>query len=289
MHDLDEILQLVVTLLLGGSALVAGLRVRPLLPALLAAIGLGLLALPGLVWFGVRQDIVEPSSELLGFMGFLRFLGAASLFVAFLVVPARQDVPLPPHPEFEPHLPPDPLPAFAPPTLRPGWGLPVAWIILSALSWIAGGISIAIVIDAGSRVSRSEEEAILISALVGFAFTIPATIVWCVWLYRAWTAVPESCRSATPGQAVGFLFIPFFNLYWCFRAIPGLSASIRRGLVAYEGPEARGAGQGLGVAACIVGLIPYVGILAWPLFLAWTCLANSAKNRLLNLALAQAR
>jgi hypothetical protein len=79
----------------------------------------------------------------------------------------------------------------------------------------------------------------------------------------------------------GFAMIPFFNLYWVFRAVPGLSASIRRTLQACDKGYTGGAGFGVGVAACIVGVIPYVNALSWPLFLVWLCLANSAKNRML--------
>jgi hypothetical protein len=38
-----------------------------------------------------------------------------------------------------------------------------------------------------------------------------------------WTAIQNAEARTTPGKAVGFLFIPIFNLYWGFHAIWGWS------------------------------------------------------------------
>lgn len=44
------------------------------------------------------------------------------------------------------------------------------------------------------------------------------TVLACIYLYRAWWIIADHTRLATPGRAVGFLFIPFYNLYWFFVA-----------------------------------------------------------------------
>lgn len=46
-------------------------------------------------------------------------------------------------------------------------------------------------------------------------------ITFLVLLYKAWQAIQDGQVRTTPGQAVGFLFIPFFNLYWMFVSIWG--------------------------------------------------------------------
>jgi len=47
--------------------------------------------------------------------------------------------------------------------------------------------------------------------------TLPLAVVTLVFSamlhYQMWQAVPERFRRTTPGKAVGFLFIPFFNFY----------------------------------------------------------------------------
>jgi hypothetical protein len=167
------------------------------------------------------------------------------------------------------------------PARTPGWGLAGTWIALSSLSWIAGFACLALVLEAGSRISNREMEVILPVALLWFLLLVPAVITYLVWLYRAWDSVPPAHRSTTPGQAVGFLFIPFFNLYWIFRAVPGLSASIRRAREAAGEQTGTGSGFGIGVAAAVVSVIPYVNMLAWPFVVIWVIATNAAKNRML--------
>lgn len=52
----------------------------------------------------------------------------------------------------------------------------------------------------------------------GWLFGLAALIFKCILLYRCWALVPPERAATTPGKAVGFLFIPFFNLYWNFVA-----------------------------------------------------------------------
>jgi len=72
------------------------------------------------------------------------------------------------------------------------------------------------------------------------------------------------------GKHIGFLFIPFFNLYWMFFAYCRLCDRIA------EQRQLRGMDpanvKGLAIAACIVSLIPYVNFLVgtlilWPIFI----------------------
>ena len=51
--------------------------------------------------------------------------------------------------------------------------------------------------------------------------------------YKCWMALPASHRFTTPGKAVEFLFIPFYNFYWAFLSWPKLS----EGLVSWEQAE----------------------------------------------------
>ena len=53
---------------------------------------------------------------------------------------------------------------------------------------------------------------------------VAAYIAWGVLHYRCWAALPGRFRATTPGQAVGFAFIPFFNFYWAFVTFPGLAS-----------------------------------------------------------------
>ncbi len=50
-----------------------------------------------------------------------------------------------------------------------------------------------------------------------------AGIVTLMLYYKAWEAIQDGNARTSPGKAVGFLFIPFFNIYWAFQAIWGFS------------------------------------------------------------------
>src|SRR5690606_1042796 len=64
-----------------------------------------------------------------------------------------------------------------------------------------------------------------------------------VWIYKSWEMLPPSMRvtnggrHVTPGQAVGYLFIPFFNLYWYFVVSAGLCGALNRALAMHGSPK----------------------------------------------------
>jgi Na+/proline symporter len=73
-----------------------------------------------------------------------------------------------------------------------------------------------------------------------------------VLLYKAWTAIqhgPVPVRT-TPGKAVGFLFIPFFNCYWIFQALWGWTKDYNA-VAACRNPQGFRATPGLGLVLCI--------------------------------------
>lgn len=67
---------------------------------------------------------------------------------------------------------------------------------------------------------------IFFAILFGIAqcIAIPASIFASILLYRCWTVANAEQKQSSPsaGQAVGFLFIPFYNIYWAFVAFPQL-------------------------------------------------------------------
>jgi hypothetical protein len=283
MDDLSLVIQLLATFVFAATAAVAIVRLKTNAAGILLCVGFGIVALDQLVMVLIFRHLLDISFDFFKVLQILRLCGFICAGAGVLVIPLprrEQDLFAGNPGPMQMPVARGFVPAAAPGS---GWGLAVAWIVLSALAWISGFVTLGLVADAGSRVTNSEAKGIIASVAIGAPIMIASLVVQCVWLYKTWSAVPEPCRSATPGQAVGFMFIPLFNMYWIFRAIPGLSASIRRGLQAHEGNAAPSAGYGVGIAASVVTLIPYVGMLSWPLFLIWLCLANAAKNRLLAL------
>jgi len=75
-----------------------------------------------------------------------------------------------------------------------------------------------------------------ISALVlGYLqFVVVHTICTLVLLFKMWKALEDGVTPVTGGKAVGFLFIPFFNIYWFFRVWGGYPTEYNNYLERYK-------------------------------------------------------
>ncbi len=61
-----------------------------------------------------------------------------------------------------------------------------------------------------------------ILGILGFVqFLIAQMIYTFLILWKMWGSIQDGYARATPGKAIGFLFIPFFNVYWIFQAWGG--------------------------------------------------------------------
>ena len=69
----------------------------------------------------------------------------------------------------------------------------------------------------------ADEEDIGLVALLAFVPLILNLIFTARFHYKCWKALPVGFARLTPGKAVGYLFIPFFNFYWSFPSFYGLA------------------------------------------------------------------
>jgi hypothetical protein len=53
---------------------------------------------------------------------------------------------------------------------------------------------------------------------IGLPFMFAGAVFCYILLYRFWFLIQDSNPGITPGQAVGFSFIPFYNFYWIYVA-----------------------------------------------------------------------
>jgi hypothetical protein len=72
-------------------------------------------------------------------------------------------------------------------------------------------------ITSGGRIDEEHLPFIMIGTLPA----LYALVIFAILVYRIWQFLPPSYARTTPGKAVGFLFIPLFNLYWYFEAVYG--------------------------------------------------------------------
>ncbi len=164
--------------------------------------------------------------------------------------------------------------AFGPPGYSPqapqspiayrahGGGL--KWAYLATL---LGGIAVGIL--GGIIAAAGEEDVGAAIAVLGLLAAFFGRLVFAlIWLFVAWDAVPvdyrvtSSGRRVSPGEAVGFMFIPFFNLYWMFVASGGLADALD--YMSRSSGSHRQAGKGTSLAACICQFIPYLNFLVAP-------------------------
>jgi hypothetical protein len=95
--------------------------------------------------------------------------------------------------------------------------------------------------------------------LFGVIGLIVGIACYSVLLYRAWALIQDGRLRPTPGRAVGFLFIPFFNTYWFFVAVFGLARALNRCVRRYD-LDAPTASQALGFAIALYLAMMYLPI-----------------------------
>jgi len=213
--------------------------------------------------------------------------------------PPFSPYPSPPLQAFAPAVPASPVPApygAPPPAYGYGYGYPqpapsqwgapqpaidaggssLRWFILASL--VGAGIC-ALAGGALAGVADNPDDTIATIGSLVMMGVFPALLAYfvlvLVWIAKSWAMLPPMARTTSsgrvvsPGQAVGFLFVPFFNLYWYFVVSMGLCDALNRQLAAYGSPKR--APRGLALAASIVQVIPYVnfgiGPLLWLPFL----------------------
>ena len=69
----------------------------------------------------------------------------------------------------------------------------------------------------------ADEDTLTGLALLAFVPLILNLIFTARFHYKCWKAIPAGFARLTPGKAVGYLFIPFFNFYWSFPSFYGLA------------------------------------------------------------------
>lgn len=99
---------------------------------------------------------------------------------------------------------------------------------------------------------------------------VAASVYWHVFLYKMWDQAQAITDRATPGRAVGFLFIPFFNFYWQFVAYLHLARAMNTRLAQMGAPRKMRIGDGLVIAACVLTILSFLLVaFAWASSLAF--------------------
>ncbi|MDM7924278.1 MAG: hypothetical protein QUS14_18490 [Pyrinomonadaceae bacterium] len=75
----------------------------------------------------------------------------------------------------------------------------------------------------------------IVLGVLGYTqFLIVHTIMTLVLLHSIWKVLQDGVTDVTPGKAIGFLFIPFYNIYWVFRVWGGYPADYNKFIDRYR-------------------------------------------------------
>ncbi len=149
--------------------------------------------------------------------------------------------------------------------------------VIVSLSLVGG---VAVFIAAAIHADRTGEDPgalMMIGALGmvgGVLFMYGQLALGLVWLYRAWSWLPEEQRYTRhwrkwmkPQEVALMMLIPYFQYYWMFIANLGLCDALDRMRVAH--PTAEAPPKSLALAACICQLlVPFpVGAVLWLMYM----------------------
>jgi hypothetical protein len=105
-------------------------------------------------------------------------------------------------------------------------------------------------------------------SIMVFVCAVLTNIVLLRVLYKTWAALPASHARMTPGKAVGFMFVPFYNLYWVWNAYVGFAKDFNR-YVKQIDPQEPLQPDGFYIAFCIFHFYLSLLMALVPQFLSW--------------------
>ena len=81
----------------------------------------------------------------------------------------------------------------------------------------AGGLLISVLLTVWGATDSKVDELLYFSWLP----MVVALVTLYVMIYKMWAAIQDGHARTTPGKAVGFMFIPLFNIYWFVQVFYG--------------------------------------------------------------------
>ncbi len=111
--------------------------------------------------------------------------------------------------------------------LASGW-YGFVWVVAPLVAWLPAiaMLFVAISLEANPASSRNNDALLGLlgaSAVLALVACVLLIVMTSVFWYRAWETIQDGQARTTPGKAVGFLFIPLYNLYWMFEAVRGFA------------------------------------------------------------------
>jgi predicted Zn finger-like uncharacterized protein len=91
------------------------------------------------------------------------------------------------------------------------------WMAVRIIAGVLGGLGLMLAI-------RKETHSTLIMTFAAAdVFLLCSVAIELALFYKMWAAIADNQASVTPAKAVGFLFVPVFNIYWALCMVTGFS------------------------------------------------------------------
>lgn len=167
-----------------------------------------------------------------------------------------------------------------------GMGLGSLLLLLGAIGYIFAGVQL----WRTRNFDFTPFIVILIVYILGAVLFIWGITYYYRLLYRAWQTIQDKNARTTPQKAVGYLFIPFYNLYWIFVAYLGFAKDYNSFLRRMD-IKMPALNENFFLAYCILQvlyIVPYVGALtAIPAFVLSIIICNSMIDAINNMVSVQ--
>jgi predicted Zn finger-like uncharacterized protein len=91
------------------------------------------------------------------------------------------------------------------------------WMIVRIIAGVLGAMGLMMAIKKGAH------STLIATFAAADVFLVCSVLIELLLFYKMWDAIRDRQTSITPGKAVGFLFIPVFNLYWALCMVIGFA------------------------------------------------------------------
>lgn len=91
------------------------------------------------------------------------------------------------------------------------------WMGVRIIAGVLGALGLILAIQKGAH------STLIATFAAADVFLIGSVAIELMLFYKMWAAIKDSQTSISPAKAVGFLFIPVFNIYWALLMITGFA------------------------------------------------------------------
>lgn len=166
-----------------------------------------------------------------------------------------------------------------------GGGFAFKWVAVGGYACAA--VSVAMILALATR--GEHPEGFDGAAAVAVVTMGLGALLWGIgvagWIYASWSFLPPEYRrnaqgrEFTPASAVGWHFVPLYNLYWVFAQNLGYCEAVDAVMI-QSGRSAR-APKTLATVACVLQVVPYLNALAAPIaWMAYMFSMDAVKSQL---------